>query len=96
MAIGQVTKQQRKAERQQLGQLQDLVVEPGTLQRYHEHFNRFCDWASANEFSLTSSWDFDSTRSQYIEGLWSDGGSKSEGSYIPSGSGAIHGPEFET
>ena len=34
MVIGQITKQQRKAERQELGKLRDLVVKKGTLEKY--------------------------------------------------------------
>ena len=64
MVIGQITKQQRKAERQELGRLQDLVAKKGTLEKYHSHFNRFCDWAEANGFPLLA-WILRSLRQQH-------------------------------
>lgn len=82
MVIGQITKQQRKAERQELGKLRDLVVKKGTLEKYHSHFNRFCDWAEANGFPLLDPQEFDAAASQFIESLWADGFGKAEGSYL--------------
>ena len=73
MMIGRASKQQRKDERLKLGRLQDLVVKPGTLQKYHQHFNRFCDWATVNEFALASAADLDAAASQYVETLSPDG-----------------------
>ena len=82
MVIGQITKQERKAERQELGKLRDLVVKKGTLEKYHSHFNRFCDWAEANGFPLLDPQEFDAAASQFIESLWADGFGKAEGSYL--------------
>lgn len=82
MPIGKPTKQQRKQERQHLGRLQDLVVKSGTLQKYHDHFNRFHEWATANELPLNSEFDTDSAASQYLEALWADGYGRAEGSYL--------------
>lgn len=82
MVIGKVTKQQRKDERAHLGKLADLVVKPGTLSKYHEHFNRFYEWSIQNEFSLSCAADLDGAASQYIEALWADGFGRSEGSYL--------------
>ena len=82
MVIGKVTKQQRRDERQKLGRLQDLIVKPGTLDKYHHHFNRFFDWSSANEFDLSTSTDIDAAAAQYIEALWSDGFGRAEASYL--------------
>ena len=45
MPIGKVTKHQRKEERAKLGRLQDLIVKEGNLKKYHEHFNKFHNWA---------------------------------------------------
>ena len=69
-------------ERAEIGRLSDLVVKPGTLSKYHQHFNRFFDWATANEFALNSSMDFDAAASQYIEALWADGFGRAEASYL--------------
>eukprot|EP00438_Fugacium_kawagutii_P016600 Skav236386 [mRNA] locus=scaffold29:74303:80602:- [translate_table: standard] len=71
-----------RQERQQLGRLQDLVVKPGTLQKYHSHFNKFHDWASANELPLVSEFDIDAAASEYLEALWADGYGRAEGSYM--------------
>lgn len=82
MPIGKPSKQQRKQERQHLGRLQDLVVKPGTLQKYHVHFNKFHEWATANELPLISEFDIDSAASQFLEALWADGFGRAEGSYL--------------
>ena len=82
MVIGKITKQQRRDERVKLGKLEDLVVKPGTLQKYHQHFNRFMDWAVQNEFSLTNPLQIDTAASQFLEALWSDGFGRSEASYM--------------
>ena len=82
MPIGKVTKHQRKGERAKLGRLQDLIVKPGTLQRYHQHFNKFHDWATANEFSLHDSMAIDAAAAAFIESLWEDGLGRSEASYL--------------
>ena len=82
MMIGRANKQQRKDERLKLGRLQDLVVKPGTLQKYHQHFNRFYDWATVNEFALASAADLDAAASQYVETLWADGFGRAEASYV--------------
>lgn len=60
MPIGKISKQQRQEERAKLGKLQDLVVKEGTLKKYHEHFNKFHNWAVANEFPLHDAMDLDS------------------------------------
>eukprot|EP00435_Cladocopium_sp_Y103_P043550 s680_g12.t1 len=73
---------QRKQERQAMGRLQDLIVKPGTLKKYHEAFNKFHDWATDNELVLGSSEAIDSAASQYVEALWNDGFGRSEASYI--------------
>lgn len=80
--LGKPTKQQRKSERQQLGRLSDLVVKAGTLQKYHVQFNKFHDWATANQFPLGNAMDIDAAASQYIEGLWADGFGRAEASYF--------------
>lgn len=82
LMIGRPTKQQRQSERQQLGKLSDLVVKPGTLQKYHLQFNKFHDWATSNQFSLHGALNIDATASQYIEGLWADGFGRAEASYF--------------
>ena len=78
MPIGKVTKHQRKGERAKLGRLQDLIVKPGTLQRYHQHFNKL----TANEFSLHDSMAIDAAAAAFIESLWEDGLGRSEASYL--------------
>eukprot|EP00438_Fugacium_kawagutii_P010394 Skav220394 [mRNA] locus=scaffold639:248658:258388:- [translate_table: standard] len=80
--LRKISKQQRKDERAQLGRLADLVVKPGTLNKYHEHFNRFYQWAIANEFTTATAADLDGAASQYLEALWADGFGRSEGSYL--------------
>lgn len=80
--IGKPTKQQRKSERQQLGRLQDLVVKAGTLQKYHVQFNKFHDWATANQLPLHDALSIDAAASQYIEALWADGFGRAEASYF--------------
>eukprot|EP00438_Fugacium_kawagutii_P010981 Skav206612 [mRNA] locus=scaffold1562:77884:84170:+ [translate_table: standard] len=64
------------------GKLSDLVVKAGTLQKYHQQFNRFHDWATANQLPLNTALDIDATASQYIEGLWADGFGRAEASYF--------------
>ena len=82
MMIGKVTKAQRREERKTLGTLEELLVKKKTLDKYHSHFNRFCEWAELNEIPLTNAYDFDSAASQYVEGLWADGFGRAEGSYV--------------
>ena len=82
MMIGKITKAQRRGERRTLGTLEELLVKKKTLEKYHSHFNRFCEWAEFNEISLKSPYDFDSAASLYIEGLWADGFGRAEGSYL--------------
>eukprot|EP00435_Cladocopium_sp_Y103_P052810 s1149_g16.t1 len=82
MVIGKITKQQRQDERATLGKLQDLVVKEGTLKKYHEHFNRFHNWAAANEFTLHDTGDLDSVAAQFIKSLWADGFGRAEASYL--------------
>ena len=82
MTIGKISKQQRREERITLGKLQDLVVKPGTLKKYHQHFNRFYEWATNNEFSFTNPSDIDAATAQYLEALWSDGFGRAEASYL--------------
>eukprot|EP00435_Cladocopium_sp_Y103_P047896 s1161_g14.t1 len=73
---------QRKQERAKIGRLQDLIVKPGTLQKYHLSFNKFHDWAVANQFAVESSEDLDAAAAQYLEALWADGFGRSEASYV--------------
>ena len=82
MVVGRITKQQRRDERKPLGRLSDLVVKPGTLAKYHLHFNKFVDWAKANEFHLVDSAAIDGAASQFIEALWADGFGRAEASYL--------------
>ena len=80
--LGQISKQQRQQERQHLGRLTDLVVKSGTLRKYHHHFNRFFEWAHANEFDLVSPLNVDTAAAQYVESLWADGYGRAEASYV--------------
>lgn len=82
MTIGKITKAQRREERKHLGTLEELLVKKGTLEKYHSHFNRFCEWAEFNQISLLHYYDFDSAASLYLEGLWADGFGRAEGSYL--------------
>ena len=82
MMIGKITKAQRREERKTLGTLEELLVKKKTLDKYHSHFNLFCEWAEFNEISLRTSYDFDSAASLYVEGLWADGFGRAEGSYL--------------
>ena len=82
MVTGRITKQQRQMERAELGKLTDLVVKPGTLAKYHLHFNQFHDWADAMELALTDSQSVDAAAAQYIEALWADGFGRAEASYL--------------
>ena len=69
-------------ERAELGRLSDLVVKPGTLAKYHQHFNRFHDWAAGMELALTDSLSVDAAAAQYIEALWADGFGRAEAFYL--------------
>ena len=80
--IGRVTKQQRRDERANIGKLSDLVVKPGTLAKYHQHFNMFHEWAASNDYPLTSSLEVDAAASQFFEALWADGCGRAEASYL--------------
>ena len=82
MMIGKITKAQRREERKTLGTLEELLVKKKTLDKYHSHFNRFCEWAEFNVISLRTAYDFDSAASLYVEGLWADGFGRAEGSYL--------------
>ena len=82
MMIGKITKMQRREERKTLGKLEELMVKKGTLEKYHSHFNRFCEWAEFNQVSLSTGFDFDASAAMYIEALWADGFGRAEGSYL--------------
>ena len=80
--IGRITKQQRRDERADIGKLSDLVVKPGTLAKYHQHFNQFHDWAEGNGYPLNSSLEVDTAAAQFVEALWADGCGRAEASYL--------------
>eukprot|EP00438_Fugacium_kawagutii_P027735 Skav224788 [mRNA] locus=scaffold764:22465:23439:+ [translate_table: standard] len=82
LMLGKPTKQQRKSERQHIGRLQDLVVKPGALNKYHQQFNKFHDWATANQLPLHDALSLDAAAAQYIEALWADGFGRAEASYF--------------
>ena len=82
MMIGKISKMQRREERKTLGKLEELMVKKGTLEKYHSHFNRFCEWAEFNQVSLSTGFEFDASAAMYIEALWADGFGRAEGSYL--------------
>eukprot|EP00438_Fugacium_kawagutii_P030064 Skav225587 [mRNA] locus=scaffold901:108728:113061:+ [translate_table: standard] len=59
-----------------------LVVKPGTLDKYHQQFNKFHDWATANQLPLHDPLSHDAAAAQYIEALWADGFGRAEASYF--------------
>ena len=76
------TKESRRAEREKVGPLSQLVVQPKTKSRYEESYEKFCKFhqlrKDRNSFELEK---VDDLASSYIEFLWEDGAPKSEASY---------------
>ena len=75
------TKESRKAERQKVGSLSSLVVQPKTKNRYAESFRKFCEFHElAESFPLPEFHTFDEWVADYVEQLWEEGSPKSDAS----------------
>ena len=67
----------RKARRQHLGKLRDLVIRPQTCRRYEIAMKKFLEFLRWNQFGLPSQYvEVDRLASMYIEELWEDGDSR--------------------
>jgi integrase len=76
------TKESRRAERQKVGSLSSLVVQPKTKNRYAESFRKFCEFHELVEsFPLPEFHIFDEWVADYVEQLWEEGSPKSDASY---------------
>ena len=68
------TQQQRAAQRQKLGTLQQLTVQPATKKRYNKAIDGFLSFLRQNGLSLPSSkLDLDPLVCEYLEHLWANG-----------------------
>ena len=71
------TRTVRKARRQHLGKLKDLVIKPETRRRYEIAMKKFLEFLRWNQFVLPSQYvDVDRLASMYVEELWEDGDSR--------------------
>ena len=79
---GQGDKGRRKAERQRLGKLRQLVVSSKTEDRYRDSFDKFREFHKFDEHFALPEWTvFDDMVAEYIESLWEDGEPKSLANY---------------
>ena len=67
----------RKARRQQLGRLKNLVIQPATLRRYETAMKHFLEFLRWNGYTLPSGYEeVDRLASLYVEELWEEGDSR--------------------
>ncbi len=67
-------KDERKARRQSLGSLKQLVIKPATLDRYEKAFQRFLKYLSEQQQTISESKvGLDSQLQEYLEWLWEEG-----------------------
>ena len=68
------TKEGRRKERQELGSLRSLTVQPKTKARYQQGLDRFFEYLASEGLQLPKKRDhMDDVVSDYLEYLWSDG-----------------------
>jgi hypothetical protein len=76
--ISTSNRSQRKADRQQLGALADLIVNPSTKRRYDSAAQSFFHWMTLEGKTLPPTVEaFDEVLCAYIEFLWQDGEGRS-------------------
>ena len=76
--ISTSNRSQRKADRQQLGALSDLIVNPSTKRRYESAVQAFFHWMTLESKTLPPTVEaFDEVLCAHIEFLWQDGEGRS-------------------
>eukprot|EP00435_Cladocopium_sp_Y103_P030320 s1304_g7.t1 len=82
-AAGRPTQASRRAERQKVGSLSKLVIQPKTHKRYEASYEEFCKFHQLDKnFSLPEFHLFDEWVADFVEHLWESGRPKSEASYV--------------
>lgn len=84
--LAKASKNARKKERQHLGPLRDLVVQPSTAKRYRHAVSSFFLWCQSLSHVLPSSLvEFDLLVADYINALWEEGEGRSLAANVLSG-----------
>ena len=80
------TATERAKQRQQLGSLRSLTVQPVTRQRYDKARQDFYKWLQREKLLLaTTAFQLDLQVSDYLEALWAQGKGRTEGSNLLAG-----------
>ena len=75
------TKAERKKERQKIGRLGDQKISPCTRERYHHSLKEVAKYVNLSPQMLLRQDNLDDILSSFVEMLWEDGESRSQGSY---------------
>ena len=83
-ALGLRTKAERRADRERVGALQDLIISKHTLTRYEDRLNNFFAWiATEGKRIPRSPSELEEEACTYLEHLWEDGAPRSHaGDYL--------------
>ena len=81
IVLNRPTKQSRREERQKVGPLSRLVIQPKTHTRYRDSYQKFCEFHQFSPHAkLTDLQGIDELAAEFIEFLWEQGSPKSEAS----------------